>query len=123
MNNPSAFGEYKNWLVEELQEKSQWCGQVSNLFGDDSRSLRCSDTLKILADVVRTLPETHPLFGKLAQIGHLDAVTRERWLDEVRLEFANIGWLSQLGPDDSIRRLFDITDASLREWQRANRSS
>jgi hypothetical protein len=113
--HPGSLDKHKVWLVEEITGTASWCDQVARLFPGDARSLRCCDTLKALADAVQALPVTHSLFGKLARMSEVDPVTRERWLDEVRLEFSSIGYLSNDSAPHAIEKLIAITDASLCE--------
>jgi hypothetical protein len=107
----------KTWLVDEVLSKARWCGYVATLFTNDSRSVRFSGALDTLANVIGKLPDTHPLFSKLEQIQRVDGIAHERWVDEIHLEFFNIGFLLDDGAKQGGQRLIDITDASLTEWQ------
>lgn len=113
--------DVKCWLLNELAGKADWCCYVATLFPDDRRSLNCSKTLQDLADVVETLPDTHPLFSRLRQITRVDDHTHERWLDEIHLEFSYIGFLSAESVQQAIQRLIEITDSSLNEWRRSRK--
>lgn len=114
----AALNKHKVWLMEEITGTACWCRQVARLFPNNTRSIRCCDTLKALADAVEALPVTHTLFTRLEQIGQADPFTRERWLDEVRLEFSSIGYLSNESASRAIQRLIEITDDSLGEWRK-----
>ena len=113
--------ESKFWLMGEILGKADWCEYVATLFPNDTRSVRCSDTLNSLVAVIEALPDTHPLFHKLEQMRHVDGNVRERWLDEIHLEFSYIGYLFAESTQQAIQRFIEITDASLMEWQQANR--
>jgi len=121
MSSQTDQVDHKLWLIQEIEGKASWCGHVATLFPNDRRSHTCSDTLNHLAAAVQALPDSHPLFNKLKQISQVDSVTRERWLDELRLEFSNIGWLSPASSQQAIRQLMGITDASLRECWKAQK--
>lgn len=117
----TALAEHQAWLVEEIRGTASWCGYVATLFANDSRSSRCCQTLYALAAAVAALPASHPLFERLADIAQVASAVRERWLDEVRLEFSNIGYLSAEGGQEAIGRLMAITEASLQEAHRNKR--
>jgi hypothetical protein len=120
-NHPGSLDKHKVWLVDEITGTANWCHHVAGLFPDDTRSLRCCDALKALADAIEALPVTHPLFGKLAQISSTDPLTHERWLDEVRLEFSSIGYLTNDSAPHAIEKLIAITDASLCDTRNAGK--
>jgi hypothetical protein len=46
---------------------------------------------------------------------------RERWLDELCLEFSHIAWYSPESTQQAIKQLMEITDDSLGDWQQSNR--
>ena len=119
MNTPSV--ESKSWLMDEISGTASWCSHVASLFDNDARCLRGLDTLNALSELIQALPDTHPLFNKLAQIRCLDDNARGRWQDEIRLEFSYIGFQSATSAHQAIRQLVKITDASLDEWRQANR--
>jgi len=119
MNTPSV--ESKIWLVDEISGTASWCSHVARLFQNDTRCVRGLDTLNALSALIQALPDTHPLFNKLAQIQGVDSNTRERWLDEIRLEFSYIGFWSATSAQQAIRQLIELTDASLKEWRQTNR--
>ena len=105
----------KTWLVNQIVGKACWCSQVAELFCEDMLNLRCSEKLHALAQLVHELPDHHPLFEKLEQIQRIGGDARERWLDEIQIEFANIGYLAVDDSDFAIQRLTEITDNSL--WE------
>jgi hypothetical protein len=100
--------------------KACWCSHVAELFPSDTRSVRCSDKLHAIAALVQALPDTHPLFARLEQIQRKDGIVRERWLDELQLEFSYLGYLFAEEPQRAIQRLIEVTDASLRECEQTN---
>lgn len=111
----AALIRHKTWLLGQITDTASWCQQVASLFPNDTRSIRCCDTLRGVADVVQALPVRHKLFSKLEQIDRADPLTRGRWLDEVHLEFSSIGYLYDDSAPHIIQRLIEITDASLAE--------
>jgi len=111
----------KSWLVGEITGKATWYRRVASLFPNDRHVINCSHTLKRLAAAVTALPEAHPLFDMVAQIEHVDSVVRERWLDELCLEFSHIAWYSPGSTRQAIQQLMEITDDSLGDWQQGTR--
>jgi hypothetical protein len=110
----------KDWLVDTIAGAASWSGYLATLLPGDHRNARSSRLLLGLADAVKALPVAHPLFAKLNQIDHADTAVRDRWLDEVRLEISYIGLFSDATTREAIRRLEEITDASLTEWRQSN---
>lgn len=110
----------KRWLVDEITWKATWYRQVASLFPNDKHIIHCSQTLKKLAIAVKALPDTHPLLGMLEQIERIDSVARERWLDELCLEFSHVAWYPLAGTQQAIKQLMEITDENLWEWEQAN---
>jgi hypothetical protein len=117
MDMPSI--DPKRWLVGELTGKAVWYRRVASLFPNDERSMRCSNTLQMLAAAVKALPDTHPLFDLLEQIDHVGDEVHARWLSELCLEFSHIAWFSPSSTQQAIKQLMEITDDSLCEWRRA----
>jgi len=110
----------KDWLVDTIAGAASWSGYLATLLPGDRRNARSSRLLLGLADAVKALPVAHPLFAKLDQIDHADTAVRGRWLEEVRLEISYIGLFSDATTKEAIRRLEEITDASLAEWRQSS---
>jgi hypothetical protein len=107
----------KRWLVSEISWKAAWYRQVASLFSNDERSVRCANTLSMLAAAVKALPVTHPLFKLLDQISYVDSEIHARWLSELCLEFAHIAWSSPGSTQQAITRFMEITYDHL--WEQA----
>jgi hypothetical protein len=114
-----GLAKQKQWFLKEIRHTASWCRHVAKLFPDGRRNVRCCETLNALANAVVDLPVTHPLFVKLEQIGQVDGQVRERWLDEVHLEFSHIGFMHAENVEQAIQRLLEITESSLWEGRGA----
>jgi len=107
--------------VSEVTRKADWYRYIDTLFPSDTRSTRRCTTLQALAAFIGDLPDSHPLFQKLAQIRWLGGEAHERWLDEIDLELSHLADVLAADAQQATERLLGISNASLQEWRQTNR--
>lgn len=111
----SAAREEKEWLVDELEHSASWYVFRTEKCCNDEHDADCARALYELAEVIRALPLTHPLFLKLAEINCLylqeaDVVGLGNWLNETKCLMKQICFSSFKKPKDLVERLVELTD-------------
>ena len=115
---PSAVKDEKEWLVEEIERSASWHEFRAEKYRDEERTAGCAQALYELADAVRALPLTHPLFLKLAEINYLywreaDVVALGSWLNKTKTLIMRVCFSSFLTPKDLIKLLVELADENL----------
>jgi hypothetical protein len=107
--------EKRDWLVNKIKGAALWRGYLATVFQNDTRNVRCSETLHAMAAAVNALPANHPLFTKLEQIHRVDGAIREHCRDELDLAILWIGLFPAESRESAIQHLVEVTEASLRD--------
>jgi hypothetical protein len=62
----------KELLIAAIENTAGWRMQKASEYPDDARNEACANRLPKVLNVVASLPESHPLFGKLALANELN---------------------------------------------------
>ncbi len=111
----AAVKDEKQWLVEQLEHTASWHEFRQQRYPHDEDAAGCAQALHELAALIKSLPLTHPLFLKLAEINHLywqesDVAGLGKWLNETRCVLMQVCFSSSETPRTMIERLVKFTD-------------
>ena len=111
----AAARDEKNWLLDEVEESASWYAFRTGNFHSDQQVADCAAALYELAEVIKSLPITHPLFLRLAEINSLywqesDVFGLGNWLNETKCLIRQVCFSSFATPDDFIERLAELTE-------------
>jgi len=111
----SAAKDEKEWLIEELQHSASWIEFRQQKHSDDEHDTSCAQALYELVEAINSLPLTHPLFWKLAEINHLylqesDVVGLGNWLNETKCLLMQVCFSSFATPNALIERLVELAE-------------
>ena len=111
----SPVEDEREWLVETLEHSASWHAIKATMYLDDWHKASCARSLYELAEVIRALPPTDPLFRKLAEVDRLyweeaDLAGLGTWLNEIKRLSMQVCFPFFETPNDIIERLAELTD-------------
>lgn len=98
----------KELLLAAIENTADWRMQKTGEYPDDARNEACAIRLRQVLEVVKGLPESHPLFRKLALAGELNG---EGWSEREGQFLSRWGFYhDESAADSGFRFVAELSD-------------